>query len=82
MQYPRTDETCGDWDVIKISIKNGDIDSALNKFNAAKKEQNKAFDDKVSAYFAPKGKEQPEPQPAKRPAPTYQTILSRSKRVS
>lgn len=77
--------------MIKISVKKGDLDGALNKLNAAKKEQNRAFDEQVAAFFAPKGKEAPvqAPAPVSAPAqaargtaPTYQSILSRSRRVS
>lgn len=66
--------------MIRIPIKNGDIDAALDKFSAAKKEQSRKFDEKVAAFFAPKGEDEPAPKPAK--APSYQSILSRSRRIS
>jgi ribosomal protein S21 len=66
--------------VIRISIKNGNIDAALDKFKAAKKEQNRKFDEQVAAHFAPKGQDEPEQTPAKR-APSYQSILTRSRRI-
>lgn len=68
--------------MIRIPIKNGDIDAALDKFNAAKKEQNRKFDEQLAAVFAPKGEGEGEPEqkPAKR-APSYQSILTRSRRM-
>lgn len=66
--------------MIRIPIKNGNIDAALDKFNAAKKEQNRKFEEQVAAFFAPKAEEEAEPQPAKR-APSYQSILARSRRM-
>ncbi|RDV03483.1 hypothetical protein [Undibacter mobilis] len=66
--------------MIRIPIKNGDIDAALDKFKAAKKEQNQKFDEQVAAFFAPKGQDEPEQKkPAK--APSYQSILTRSRRM-
>lgn len=66
--------------VIRIPIKNGDIDAALDKFSAAKKEQNRKFDEQIAAHFAPKGQDEPAPtKPAK--APSYQSILTRSRRA-
>jgi len=66
--------------MIRIQIKNGDIDTALDKFNAAKKEQNRKFDEQLATFFAPKVQDQPEQKPAKR-APSYQSLLSRSRRA-
>jgi len=66
--------------MIRIEIKNGDIDAALDKFKAAKKEQNRKFDEQVAGLFAPKVAEEAGPQPVKR-APSYQTLLSRSRRA-
>ena len=78
--------------MIRIPIKNGDIDGALDKFATAKKEQGRKFDEQVSAFFAPKAdgaltaesapKAESAPEvkkPAK--APSYQSILARSRRM-
>jgi len=74
--------------MIKIQIKNGDIDAALDRFKAAKSEQNRKFDEQLANVFAPKtsgeaapkAAETPAAKPAK-PAPSYQTLLSRSRRA-
>lgn len=74
--------------MIRIPI-NGDIDAALDKFNTAKKEQEKAFNERVAAVLAGPAqvqaeKPQAEPQPQQRqapPAPSYETILARSRRM-
>ena len=66
--------------MIRIQIKNGDIDAALDKFKAAKNEQNRKFDAQLDNLFSPKVEEQPEPQPVKK-APSYQSLLSRSRRA-
>lgn len=66
--------------MIRIKIKKGNIDAALEEFNAAKKEQNRKFDEQVAAFFAPKGEDEAEQKPAPR-APSYQSILSRSRRM-
>ena len=78
----------GDMEVIRIPIKNGDIDGALDQFNIAKKEQEKAFNERLANVFAPVPKEpqvqqQPSqpPQPPRPPAPSYQSILARSRRI-
>lgn len=67
--------------MIRIKIKKGNIDAALDEFNAAKKEQNRKFDEQVAAFFAPKAEAEVEvgKKPAK--APSYQSILSRSRRM-
>ncbi|MFA6267621.1 MAG: hypothetical protein WC670_18130 [Pseudolabrys sp.] len=75
--------------MIRIPIKNGDIDSALAKFKTAKKEQDRAFEEKVAGIFSKKPKqqqaEQQQPQQKQEPkrpaAPSYQTILARSRRL-
>lgn len=67
--------------MIRIPIKNGNIDAALDKFNAAKKEQNRKFDEQVAAFFAPKDDDEPGQKPATPRAPSYQSILSRSRRM-
>ncbi len=76
--------------MIRIPIKNGDIDAALDKFNTAKKEQEKAFNERLAAVFSPEAQpqqaqQQPQqplpPQQPKQPAPSYQTILARSRRM-
>lgn len=69
--------------MIRIPIKNGNIDAALDKFNAAKKEQNRKFDEQVAAFFAPKTEAEVELEVGKKPAkaPSYQSILSRSRRM-
>ena len=66
--------------MIRIQIKNGDIDAALDKFKAAKNEQNRKFDEQIMTFFAPKVQAEPEPKPAQR-APSYQSLLSRSRRA-
>lgn len=68
--------------MIRIKIKKGNIDAALEEFNAAKKEQNRKFDEQVAAFFAPKAEVEVEvgKKPAPR-APSYQSILSRSRRI-
>ncbi|MCW5692829.1 MAG: hypothetical protein KIT48_10710 [Pseudolabrys sp.] len=74
--------------MIRIPI-NGDIDAALDKFNSAKREQEKAFNERVAAVLAgpaqvPAGKPQaapPSPPPQRPPAPSYQSILARSRRM-
>lgn len=78
--------------MIRIPIKNGDIDAAIDKFNVAKKEQDKAFNERLANFLTPskdqpqqpKGQQQPsnEPQRAPAPAPSYQSILARSRRMS
>ena len=73
--------------MIRIPI-NGDIDAALDKFNTAKKEQEKAFNERVAAVLAgpalaPAAKPLP-PSPSqqpKPPAPSYESILARSRRM-
>lgn len=74
--------------MIRIPIKNGNLDAALEKFNAAKKEQSRKFDEQVANYFAPKAdgeaaaKAVPQAAPKAAPrAPSYQSILSRSRRM-
>lgn len=69
--------------MIRIKIKKGNIDAALEEFNAAKKEQNRKFDEQVAAFFAPKAEENAEAgqKPAAPRAPSYQSILSRSRRM-
>ena len=66
--------------MIRIPIKNGNIDAALEKFNAAKKEQNRKFDENLANFFAPKAEGEDGQKPAPR-APSYQSILSRSRRM-
>lgn len=73
--------------MIRIPI-NGDIDAALDKFNTAKKEQEKAFNERVAAVLAGPAHVQPAkplqplpPQQPKPPAPSYQSILARSRRM-
>jgi hypothetical protein len=75
--------------VIRIPI-NGDIDAALSKFNAAKKEQDKAFNERLTAVLAgppqarpekPQAQQSGQGQPERPPAPTYQSILARSRRM-
>lgn len=74
--------------MIRIPI-NGDIDAALDKFNTAKKQQEKAFNERVAAVLAgpaqaqPATPQQPSPpqQPKRPPAPSYQSILARSRRM-
>jgi hypothetical protein len=86
MMRPKDD--VGDLQVIRIPI-NGDIDAALDKFNAAKKEQNKAFNERVAAVLAgpaqmPAEKPQAQPPQEQRkapPAPSYESILARSRRM-
>lgn len=68
--------------MIRIKIKNGNIDAALDKFNAAKKEQNRKFDEQVAAFFAPKTEAEAEAGEKPVKAPSYQSILSRSRRIS
>lgn len=78
--------------MIRIPIKNGDIDGALDKLATAKKEQSRKFDEQVSAFFAPKAeatltaesapKAESAPDVKKPPkAPSYQSILARSRRM-
>ena len=78
--------------MIRIPIKNGDIDAAIDEFNVAKKEQDKAFNERLANFLTPpkeqqqpKGQQQPskEPQsqPQRAPAPSYQSILARSRRM-
>lgn len=76
--------------MIKIPIKNGNIDAALEQFNAAKKEQSRKFDEQVANFFAPKADADVAQNPALRApkavprapsAPSYQSILSRSRRM-
>lgn len=70
--------------MIRIKIKKGNIDAALEEFNAAKKEQNRKFDEQVAAFFAPKAEAEVEVEVGKKPAPrapSYQSILSRSRRI-
>ena len=78
----------GDLQVIRIPI-NGDIDAALDKFNAAKKEQDKAFNERLAAVLAapaqaqagkPQQPQQPQ-EPKRPPGPSYQSILARSRRM-
>ena len=79
----------GDFDVIRIPIKNGDIDAALDKLNIAKKEQDKVFNERLAAVFAPGAQPQQEEQkqpelpkePKRPPAPSYESILARSRRM-
>jgi len=66
--------------VIRIPIKNGNIDAALDKLKVAKDEQNRKFEEQVAAFFAPKADNETVQQPAKR-APSYQSILARSRRM-
>lgn len=69
--------------MIRIPI-NGDIDAALDKFNTAKKEQDKAFNERLAAVLAGPGQaqQQQQQQPQQRPpAPSYQSILARSRRM-
>lgn len=67
--------------MIRIKIKKGNIDAALEEFNAAKKEQNRKFDEQVAAFFAPKAEENAEAERKPAKAPSYQSILSRSRRM-
>ncbi len=74
--------------MIRIPIKNGDIDAALDKFSAAKKEQARKFDEQVANLFVAKADPVAAPAPqaeperkAPPPAPTYQSILARSRRM-
>ena len=73
--------------MIRIPI-NGDIDAALDKFNTAKKEQEKAFNERVAAVLAGPAHRAPQPQqplppqqPKLPPAPSYESILARSRRM-
>lgn len=73
--------------MIRIPI-NGDIDAALDKFNTAKKEQDKAFNERIAAVLAGPSQAQPQQQQPQqqaqqqRPAaPSYQSILARSRRM-
>ncbi|MBS0249131.1 MAG: hypothetical protein JSR61_21160 [Proteobacteria bacterium] len=77
----------GDLEVIRIPIKNGDIDAALDKLNTAKKEQDKAFNERLAAVLAAPTTGQsakpqpPQQQPKRPPAPSYESILARSRRM-
>lgn len=66
--------------MIRIKIKKGNIDAALEEFSAAKKEQNRKFDEQVAAFFAPEAEDEADQKPALR-APSYQSILARSRRM-
>ncbi|MBS0533350.1 MAG: hypothetical protein JSR72_04775 [Proteobacteria bacterium] len=73
--------------MIRIPI-NGDIDAALDKFNTAKKEQEKAFNERVAAVLAgpahtqsAKPSQPLPPQQPRPPAPSYESILARSRRM-
>lgn len=77
----------GGLQVIRIPI-NGDIDAALEKLNVAKQQQQKAFDERVAAVLAgpaqapPQQPQAQQQQQQQRPAaPSYQSILARSRRM-
>lgn len=77
--------------MIRIPIKNGDIDAALDKFSIAKKEQDRAFNERLAAVFSPEAQpqqaqpQQPQQPPQQQrqapPAPSYESILARSRRM-
>ena len=80
--------------MIRIPIKNGDIDAAIDKLKVAKKAQDKAFNERLANFLTspneqqPTGQRQhqqpsnePQQQPQRSPAPSYQSILARSRRM-
>ena len=67
--------------MIRIPIKNGNIDAALDKLKVAKDAQNRKFEEQVAAFFAPKDDDEAGQKQAAPRAPSYQSILARSRRM-